>query len=206
MKKRTFLGKTTPQPHVLPRRTPRPRFGSSWTLLFSAPVLLFLGLSLSVPASLTPATQDSTLTVLRQVRVFAGDPEPKPKTCDEVDFNEMKLFPIIPDEIRSDKTEGCNPQSWNRRVFVFLTYKLLAMLNYFAGAVAIIATIYGGILYLTGFSGDATVKRAKSVIIGAYVGFAIVLLARLLVQGSFYLFGDTTNDLSEIYDKTSINR
>lgn len=200
--KRTFIGRNIPEPHKLPTQKRRTRFGSSWTLLFSAPVLLFLGLSLSVPASMTPATESNTLPIQRQVRVFGAPP----LTCDQVDFKAMKLFPIIPDEIRNSDLNGCNPQTWNRRVFVFLTYKLLAMLNYLAGAVAVIATIYGGILYLTGFTGEANIKRAKSVIVGAYVGFAIVLIARLLVQGSFYLFGDNSDDLSDVYNSTSTTK
>jgi hypothetical protein len=162
-------------------------------LLFSAPVLLFLGLSLTAPIAGNLGSAQTESTALRQVRVFGA--VSNPATCDTVSTTNIRLFPLIPESFR-DK-DGCNPQGWNRRIMAFLAYKVLALANYLAGAVAIIATIYGGILYLGGFAGEENVKKAKSIIIGAYVGFAIVLLARLIVQGSFYFFGDETTNLSE---------
>lgn len=176
-------------------------------LLFSAPVLLFLGLSLTTPlSSSNQGTGKQSSDVLRQVRVF-GTASSTVKSCDEINLASVKLFPLIPAEIRSTAEGGCNPQTWNRRIFVFLAYKLLGVLNYLAGAIAITATIFGGILYLTGFASEANIKKAKSVIIGAYIGFAIVLLARLLVQGSFFLFGDGNTDFSNSFeDKTEVQK
>lgn len=202
--RRTFLGKTTPTPHQLGATQRKPKFGSSWMLLFSAPVLLFLGLSLTTPLANgnQQGTTNQSSDVLRQVRVF-GAASTTVKSCDEIDLKNVKLFPLIPDAIRNTAEGGCNPQSWNRRIFVFLAYKLLGVLNYLAGAIAIIATIFGGILYLTGFASEANIKKAKSVIVGAYIGFAIVLLARLLVQGSFYLFGDGSTDFSNSFEDTT---
>lgn len=197
---RKFLGKSLPKTPQVKTGSSRRKFGKNWTLLFSAPVLLFLGLSLAAPSSLqqsAPQQNDN----LRQVRVLGATP-PKCSDYKVSDLNNLDLFPLIPKEIATK--DGCNPQSWNRTIFVFLTYKLLAILNYLAGAVAIIATIYGGILYLTGFASESTVKQAKSIIIGTYVGFAIILLARLLVQGSFYLFGTGSINFDDQLNYTEI--
>ncbi|CAN5136657.1 hypothetical protein BH11PAT4_BH11PAT4_1890 [soil metagenome] len=198
---KTFIGKAIPKPHTLKQGPGKPRFGSSWMLLFSAPVLLFLGLSLTTPLTTTGSAQTES-NALRQVRVFGTASQPA--SCDTVATSDIRLFPIIPDSFRDP--DGCNPQGWNRRIFAFLAYKVLAIANYLAGAIAIIATVYGGILYLGGFAGEENVKRAKSIIIGAYVGFAIVLLARLVVQGSFYFFGDGSTDLSNPLDDKELTQ
>lgn len=108
------------------------------------------------------------------------------------------ILPLFPTQITGGEyTEGgktvtskCKPSSWNRMIVAGLIWKSLAILNWFAGAVAVIFTILGGVYYLSGYSGENNVKKAKTIIGATYVGFAIVLLARLIVQGTFLLFSD----------------
>jgi|GEM_PF-6288412 len=115
------------------------------------------------------------------------------------------IFPLIPDAIvdygfydspQTDNNGGCVPSLWNMTIFGMLIYKVLALLNYLAGALAILATLYAGILYLTGAMSEANVKKAKTALIGTYVGFFIVLGARLIVQSSFQLFGSDCTNIS----------
>lgn len=112
------------------------------------------------------------------------------------DLRTGPLFPIIPDSGRGGESgfEGCTTPFWDRIIIGIFIYKFLGIANYFAGALAVLATIYAGILYLTGFAGEQTVKQAKAILIGTYIGFFIVLSARLIVAGSFYLFGDPTSN------------
>lgn len=116
------------------------------------------------------------------------------------------IFPLLPKEITdydpedNVKTE-CVPGLWNRTIIGMLLFKILGLLNYVAGALAVVATIYAGVLYLTGAIAEGTVKKAKSILIGTYVGFFIVLSARLIVQGSFYLFSDEPAEVNNNLEK-----
>lgn len=116
------------------------------------------------------------------------------------------IFPLIPDAIvdygfynGTDTNGGCVPALWNSNIIGMLVYKTLGLLNYIAGAGAILATLYAGILYLTGYMSEANVKKAKTVLIGTYVGFFIILGARLIVESSFQLFG-TCDQISNVLD------
>ena len=119
------------------------------------------------------------------------------------------IFPLIPkfliDYSLNHDNGGCNPSDWNINVIGSLVYKALALLNYIAGAAAILATIYGGVLYLSGFASKKAAETAKKVIAGAYIGLIIVLMARVIVQGSFYFFGDGTLNVTTIISPESSN-
>jgi hypothetical protein len=111
----------------------------------------------------------------------------------------MDIFPLFPAELRNFKdADGCVPALWDRDVMGVLIFKTLGLLNYIAGAAAVLATIYAGILYLTSYASEANAKKAKTILISTYVGFFIVLGARLIVQESFQLFGQGIVDIDKI--------
>ena len=104
------------------------------------------------------------------------------------------IFPIIPDAVNTlpqtvyDPTTGnsitttyCSPPFWTRQVMYLFVYKGLAILNWLAEALAIIITLYAGILYMTAVYSEGNAKTAKAWLIGAYGGLAIVFLAKTLV-------------------------
>jgi hypothetical protein len=116
--------------------------------------------------------------------------------------SQLILFPLVPEGISGWTKDGknikdmasteeqnkvCSQGFWTREVFYWFVYKALAILNWFATAVAILLTIYGGILYISGFANEANAKKAKGIIIGAYVGLAIVFLAKIMVYGAINL-------------------
>lgn len=123
---------------------------------------------------------------------------------------DIVLFPIIPDGIRGIDLDGinvttgtyangmklkdgvktppsnswCSQGFWTRDVVYWFIYKGLAFLNWAAVAVGIILVLYGSLLYMTGFASEENVKKAKGIIIGTFVGLAIVLLAKVIVYGA----------------------
>jgi len=50
------------------------------------------------------------------------------------------------------------------------------------GSLALIAIIWGGIVYITSIGDDSRIKHAKSVITWAVVGLAVVILAYTIIQ------------------------
>jgi hypothetical protein len=125
-----------------------------------------------------------------------SDPETHKATGVSTD---VILFPLIPDGIRgvnrdgvdvtapgneAKATEQCSRPFWNRQVFFWFIYKALAILNWFALALTILLTMYAAFLYITGFANENNVKTAKGILTSAYVGLAIVFLAKILVFGA----------------------
>jgi hypothetical protein len=107
---------------------------------------------------------------------------------------DVVLFPIIPDGLRGITPKGvdvtldpntinnwCTQPFWTIEVFYWFVYKGLAILNWLAIAAAIILTLYAGVLYMTGFANEANVKKAKSILAAAYIGLAIVFMAKIIV-------------------------
>lgn len=49
------------------------------------------------------------------------------------------------------------------------------------GLIAILVIVYGGLLYVTSAGDEAKVKSAKDIIVGSLVGFALLVLIKVLV-------------------------
>ncbi len=139
-----------------------------------------------------------SISINQVSEAFRRVSDPKTKVAKANVSNDVVLFPLIPDGIRGVKRDGttdlekqCSQGFWTRDVAYWFVYKGLAILNWLATALAILLTIYGGVLYMTGFANEANVKKAKGIITGAYIGLAIVFLAKILVYGSVTLVSNT---------------
>lgn len=104
---------------------------------------------------------------------------------------DIVLFPIIPDGIRGVKEDGttdietvCSQGFWTRDVLYWFGYKILAILNWFATALAILLTMYAGILYISGFANEGNLKTAKGILIGTFMGLGLVFLAKVIVYSA----------------------
>lgn len=99
-----------------------------------------------------------------------------------------QIFPIIPDALRSG---DCSPAIWDRSVIIYLIAKALIILNWFATTLALLFTLYAGLLYISGYAKEDNVKKAKTLLIATYVGLAIVILARVIIFSAVDLLSDT---------------
>lgn len=99
----------------------------------------------------------------------------------------VPTFPLIPNQFLDSGVNECNPARWNFDVFNYLAYKFLAILYFVSYVMTILLTIIAGIYYISGFANEANVKKGKSILISTYVGLLIVMLARLILFGSFNL-------------------
>jgi hypothetical protein len=201
-KPRHFLGKTAPgHSHLAPARASSNR----GLLLLLLPVFfasLFIG-TLGEGTRFAHAERQVILASLPNApapdpcnRIPAGQSGANTNAVNQIYSGDIfPLFPAVlfdfPDETGHVRYTGCYPALWTRDVIGALIFKILGLLNYVAGALALLTTIYAGILYLTAPISEGTVKTAKSILLGTYLGFFIVLGARLIVQGSFQLFGDS---------------
>ncbi len=212
-KQRHLLGKTVPH-HPVPPPARAKKRSSTWIYLAIAPILIGTAL-----LTLSPATATNLTTAQRAVPALVAAPCDTKVNPDSAEKKQLQkaldgdIFPLIPKEItdydtKDDIKTECVPGLWGRQIIGMLLYKTLGLLNYFAGALAVLATIYAGILYITGGVAEGTVKKAKTILAGTYLGFFIVLSARLIVQGSFYLFSDNpaaaNKSLEEILPKEPI--
>jgi hypothetical protein len=124
---------------------------------------------------------------------------------------DIVLFPFVPDGISGWDANGnrvetltadqrnavCQPGFWTREVFYWFGYKVLAILNWLAMAAAIILTIYGGLLYISSYANEANAKKAKGIIVGAFIGLAIIFLAKVLVYGAVNIIsGQDPSDIA----------
>jgi hypothetical protein len=100
------------------------------------------------------------------------------------------IFPLIPAQLRPNATGdgSCPPPAWNLNVVRYFIYKALTLLNWLAGALAVILTILAGLYYIAGFASESNIKKGKTILVTAYTGLIIVSLARLIVYGSVQLF------------------
>jgi hypothetical protein len=112
-----------------------------------------------------------------------------------------KVFPIIPPELQV--TGKCPSEYWNLDVARYFAYKGLTAINWFAGAAAILMTVYSGLLYMTGFANEANTKKAKAVLIATYVGLLITILARVILFGSLQLTQSGSLDSGKVQLDTS---
>ena len=98
-------------------------------------------------------------------------------------------FPFIPHGLIDPN--ACNPTLWGLDVYKILAWKALVFLNWGAGALAILLTVYAGLLYVSGFAKEDNVKTAKKILVACYVGLAIVFSARIILYGTWQAFNDT---------------
>lgn len=214
MGQKTFLGKSIPEPHRLQAK-PRLR-SSSWVLFFLAPTAIF-GFMIYLYTLATP-TQPFTLSNQRTVsqaldssepvRVLGDnigpvDPDPCAYSKISGSYNPTTIFPLLPTNILSQApssgtTFGCTPPYWNLDIFKVLAWKIIGLLNWVALTIAVILTIYSGLLYISGFANEGNVKKAKSILIAAYVGLIIVLTARIILFGTIQTLTQKSIDPNSI--------
>ena len=116
----------------------------------------------------------------------------------------QNVFPLIPQSALNNPT-GCNPTGWNLPVVWYFLYKAIYILNWFAGVLAVLLTVYAGILYISGFANESHVKQAKTLLIACYVGLAIVFGARIILLEFAGTFSDgsvNSGSLGNIYNTT----
>lgn len=99
------------------------------------------------------------------------------------------LFPFIVDY----KEYNCPPALWDRYIIADYVFRVLGILNYAAGAACIILTVLAGIYYMLGFASEQNVKKGKTILIGTYIGFLIVIMARLIVGSSLLVSSGEAN-------------
>lgn len=211
MAKKTFLNKSIPK---RPVTTPvSGNHAISWSVYLVIPVLIAASLlyyffmnahSLDLTKKNSPEVSSKTIygAIPYQdgLKLAAGETNTKKaasvkatattatpvRNCD-VAFGSGALdakavFPIIPEEL-SPKGQ-CPPTQWDLMVVRYFSYKLLTAANYLAYILAILFTVWAGILYISGFANEQNTKKAKAIVIGAYVGLLIVILARTILYGS----------------------
>lgn len=226
---KTFLGKTsrkqtTPQPvRRLPKRS-KMLFILVPALLLSA-VVYALTVLLPSPARLQEISQN-TLNAAG-TRVLADDApnnnadghltQYQLDPCSQAalaaeNVDVVSVFPLLPSGIMptpaltgtvdpaAPPAVVCTPPYWNIFIIEVFLYKGLAILNYAAGAFAVIFTVYAGLLYLTGVASEANVKTAKGILVATYVGLIIVILARVIVYGPILQL----NSSQTVIDPTTI--
>lgn len=222
MKPRTFLGKPIPSQTPLP--PPRGRRGFSWTIWIAAPVVLigagaWLNYNAPIPGTrprTAAVSSPQTLADVQAERVLgagtlgnssaaatasSGPKETATSSCDLSDatiaakFNAKKIFPILPSEILDPYTApGCSPPYWNMGIIVVLAYKMVGLLDYIAAILAVLFTVYAGLLYIGGFANESYVGTAKKILTASYAGLAIVIFARLILYApvQFFTSGNVT--------------
>ena len=118
------------------------------------------------------------------------------------------IFPLLPAGIMptavpsgtevspTSPAKVCTPAFWNIDIVCIFLYKALAILNYLAGALAVIFTVYAGLLYISGVASEANVKKAKAILIATYLGLLIVIFAKVIVYGPIaHLSADGSNTI-----------
>jgi hypothetical protein len=91
-----------------------------------------------------------------------------------------QVFPLISSDMNDSAIGKCNPAVWDQNIAFLFILKALVILNWLADVTAVLATVYAGILYISGFANENNVKQAKNILISCYVGLAIVFSARLI--------------------------
>jgi|GEM_PF-2785239 len=67
--------------------------------------------------------------------------------------------------------------------FTELAAKIIDILLYFAGIVAVIFAIYGGYVYMTSGGNEETASKGRRIITDAIIGLVIVILAYAIITG-----------------------
>ncbi|MBU6388971.1 hypothetical protein KGQ71_00470 [Patescibacteria group bacterium] len=214
---RSFLGKPIPRSSS---HRPLPRPGHfSLTLYIIAPLVLTIGYCFMFSHHLfVPTSPTADAITLPTARVLGAASAPNPNaaltnqyaqntggaatqtlSCNVknlfagADAPDKQIFPLIPASISSGGSI-CPPQAWNIGIVYFFAVKALILANWLAVALAIILTVYAGLLYISGFANEKNVQTAKTWLISVYTGLLIVILARIIVYGiDTQLLGVTSN-------------
>jgi hypothetical protein len=203
--KKQFLGKKIPhQPTGFAKR--KRAFSMRGGILMAVPFVAF-----SIFLSYQPQYTNNPNTAARAVgpaviRTLGAQPptttaaDTSADSCAKVISSQLthgkgipngdKIFPVIPEVL---KTGGCTPALWDRSVGVYLLNKGLIILNWLAATLAVLLTLYAGLLYISGFAKEENVKKAKTLLIGVYAGLAIVILARVIVSSTVDIFSTSSS-------------
>jgi hypothetical protein len=156
------------------------------------------------PTGGTSGTTSGTSSGTATSGTPSGPVEVASPTCDlgnadiSASFNSQKIFPILPKVILDAYSgPGCSPAFWNLGIIVVLVWKVVGLLNWIAGILAVLLTVYAGLLYIGGFANESYVGTAKKILTASYVGLAIVIFARLILYAPVQFLsaaGTTTND------------
>lgn len=204
---RTFLGKSIPnhQPPIVPFKRRRPSF----LLYYLGPLVMILAFVLiNIDSSSSnrnthqasiylnrPSTSGSRILAAGFIyKNYCALKEPDPpynKTRIGKVFTPENVFPLLPIEILTDPLGGgekCTPADWTFEIYEILAWKILIILNWLAGTLAILFTIYAGLLYIGGFANEGNIKKAKSILIATYLGLVLVIMARVILYGTIAIF------------------
>jgi len=205
-----FLGKPVPRPSAGNPAAPlgRNRLRRRWQGLVLAGVglLLLTGFSSSFSPQISGRPTGGLDGILASVPAYmvgiveAANTNYSPTACGSggSPLNNGDIFPLLDPHIFSLDLSGCNPTNWNLNVFWVLGYKVLFLLNWLADVLAVLLTIYAGLLYISGFANEGNVKKAKALLITCYVGLAIVFGARMILLGFADIFTNQTVDSTQI--------
>lgn len=80
------------------------------------------------------------------------------------------------------RTEIANTGIRDETDIVFVIGVILKFILFFAGIAAVVAIIIAGFLLILGFGSDASLQRAKKILIWAPVGLLVIILAFPLVN------------------------
>jgi hypothetical protein len=88
----------------------------------------------------------------------------------------------------------CSPAYWNRNILILIAWKVLYLLYWMAGILAVIITVYAGLLFISGFASEENTKTAKKLLVACYTGIVIIILGRVILYGTIQPF--LGNDLN----------
>lgn len=192
----TLLGKTAPK-STIPSSPPKTGYAFS----IAAILLVMTGSSYLFVTSQAPVYNQPSTSTNSEVRtlgvatVHASSTTPT-DPCGDATKSPGIVFPLVPDALLPKG--ACPPTQWNLTVIRYFAEKSLVFLNWFAAAVAILLTVWAGLLYMAGFLNEANTKTAKTVLTNTYIGLIIVMLARLIV------FGRIQSITAPTYDSGSV--
>ena len=118
-------------------------------------------------------------------------------------FNPNIVFPLLPSSILSSDGNGCSPPFWNLSIVAILAYKIITLLDWLAAVLAVILTVYAGLLYISGFANEKNVDLAKKILSAAYTGLLIVIFARVILYSPIQLLGNKEQSIETLKNSTS---
>lgn len=215
---RTFLGKSIPnhQPPIVPFKRRRPSF----LLYYLGPLVMILAFVLiNIDSSSSNRNTHQASIYLNRPstsgsRILADGFE-YTNPCRIKDdkgvltelgesFKPVNVFPLLPQKILRpvsgpvDDKKDCTPSNWTFEIYQILAWKILIIFNWLAGTLAILLTIYAGLLYIGGFANEGNIKKAKSILIATYIGLILVIMARVILYGTISVFSNKGVDPNDI--------
>jgi hypothetical protein len=117
--------------------------------------------------------------------------------------NKVGTLPLIDDALMSTAPGGCNAGLWNADVVNYFAWKAIYLLDWIAGAAAILLLVYGGILYISSYLSEGNIKKAKGIIQAAIIGLVIVVTARYIIAVALVFYSDNSSVKSLVEPPTS---